>query len=110
MFVLGSPIVDWSAIWKICLAVLIAGAGVVIVYGFGLLGLKLANQPASDGGTRTTSRVTGFALSIVCGVLVIGVVVIGIYAMTQKPSSSKSKPKKSAAALTVPTHHRRLVA
>ncbi len=103
MFVLGSPIVDWSAIWKIWLVALIAGAGVVIVFGFLLLGLKFANAPRTDGTQGTTARVTGFAVSLVCGVLVIGVIALGIIAMIDKPPSPKSKPKKAAAVLTAPT-------
>ena len=43
MFLVATPIVDWSAIWKICLVTLAAGAGTVVIFGFMLLGLKLAN-------------------------------------------------------------------
>jgi hypothetical protein len=112
MFVLAasSPIVDWSAIWKICLVTLVAGGGVVVVYGFLLIGLKIANSPRDDSTQATRSRVAGFFLSFVCGVIVFGVIVVGIYAITQKPSTAKPKPKTSAAVLTAPGHQRRLVA
>jgi quinol-cytochrome oxidoreductase complex cytochrome b subunit len=103
MFVLASPIVDWSAMWKICVVALAAGAGVVVVFGFLLLGLKIANRPGTDGTQGTGSRLTGYSVSAVCGVIVIGVVVVGIYAMTKKPSSKPAKPK---AALIVPAHPR----
>jgi hypothetical protein len=95
MFVLASPIIDWSAMWKICLVALAAGAGVVVVFGFLLLGLKIANRTGTDGTHGGGSRFTGFALSAVCGVIVIGVIVVGIYAMTQKPSSKPAKPKSA---------------
>ena len=87
--------------WKICLVALAAGAGVVVVFGFLLLGMKIANRPGTDGthgthGTHGTgSRLAGYSLSAVCGVIVIGVIVVGIYAMTQKPSSKPAKPKSA---------------
>ena len=84
MFPLASPIVDWSAIWKICLVALAAGAGTVVIFGFLLLGLKFANSPAADGVHSGGSRATGLAVSAVCGVICIGIIAIGIYAMTQK--------------------------
>ncbi len=84
MAALGSAIVDWSAIWKICLVALFAGAGVVVVFGFLLLGVKFANAPQTDGSQSAAARITGYGLSVVCGAVCIGVVAIGIYAMTQK--------------------------
>ena len=99
MFVLASPIVEWSAMWKICLVALAAGAGVVVMFGFLLLGLKFANRRSSDGTLSSGSRVGGFALSLVCGLVCIGVIAVGIYAMTKKPSSTPAKPKS---ALVIP--------
>lgn len=99
MFVFATPIVDWSAMWKICLVAFAAGAGVVIMFGFVLLGLKFANRPASDSTHSAGSRLGGFALSLVCGLVCVGVIAIGIYAMTKKPSS---KPKPTKSALVVP--------
>lgn len=93
MSVLATPIIDWNAMWKICLVALVAGAGVVVAFGFLLLGLKLANRSGSAGGG---SRVGGYALSAVCGVLCLGVVVVGVYAMTKKPKSKPVKPKAAA--------------
>jgi hypothetical protein len=94
MFLLATPIVDWSAMWKIFLVAFAAGAGVVVAFGFLLLGLKVANR---QGG----ARLGGYALSAVCGVLCVGVIVVGVYAMTKKP---KSKPaaKPKVAALVIP--------
>jgi hypothetical protein len=85
MLIFGDPIVDWSAILKIVIAALIGGCGIVIVYGFLLLGVKYAGLGDDTGGTHTeTSKVVGYALAGVCAILVVGVIVLGIYAMTQK--------------------------
>ena len=78
--------IDWSAILKIVIAALIGGCGIVIVYGFLLLGVKYANRDGSGGTHGETSTVIGYALAAICAILVVGVVVLGIYAMTQKSS------------------------
>jgi hypothetical protein len=103
MFLLGTPIVDWNAMWKIFAVALAAGAGVVVAFGFLLLGVKIANRSKSDGTHSEGSRLGGYALVAVCGVLCVGVVVVGVYAMTKKPSPKPAKPK---AALITPTHPR----
>lgn len=92
MFLFGDPIVDWSAMWKICAVALAAGAGVVLAFGFVLLGLKLAQGSASGGTTDGTAaarpsaatRLAGFSMSLVFGLICAGVIAIGVYAMTQK--------------------------
>ncbi len=85
MLIFGDPIIDGSALWKIIVAALIGGCGIVIVYGFLLLGLKFAGVGDETGETETsTSRVVGYAVAGVCAILVVGVIVLGIYAMTQK--------------------------
>ncbi len=48
MTLIASSLVDWSALWEICLAALIGGSGVVIVFGFLLLGLKWATGAKSE--------------------------------------------------------------
>lgn len=96
MVLLATPIVDWSAMWKIFLVALAAGAGVVIAFGFLLLGVKIANL---SGTHNAGSRLPGLTLAAVCGALCIGVVVVGVYAMTKKPSS---KPAKTKSALVTP--------
>jgi hypothetical protein len=101
MFVLAAatPIVDWNAMWKIFLVVLIAGTGTVVVFGFLLLGLKLANRLGPKESRGEGPRAGGYLLAAACAVICIGVVVLGVYAMAKKPSS---KPAKTKAALVIP--------
>jgi hypothetical protein len=84
MLIFGDPIIDWSAILKIMIAALVGGAGIVIVYGFLLLGIKYATADGSTGTHGETSKVIGYAIAAICAILVVGVIVLGIYAMTQK--------------------------
>jgi hypothetical protein len=98
MLILASPYINWSALWKICVAALIGGAGVVIVFGFLLLGVKIANN--AKGGGREWA---GYVLAGVCGLFCVAVIGAGIYAILNKPASKKPAPKKSAAALIVPS-------
>jgi hypothetical protein len=87
MLVFGAAIINWSAILKIVIAALIGGCGIVIVYGFLLLGLKYATTATGSSGTHSeSSKVVGYALAAICAILVVGVVVLGIYAIIQKPS------------------------
>jgi hypothetical protein len=87
MLLFGDPIIDWSAILKVVIAALVGGAGIVIVFGFLLLGLKFAGVGDTSGQTHTeSSKMTGYALATICGIVVIAVIVIGIYAIIQKPS------------------------
>jgi NADH:ubiquinone oxidoreductase subunit 6 (subunit J) len=97
MLVLATPYINWSALWKICVAALVGGAGVVIVFGFLLLGVKIANN--AKGGGREWA---GYALSGVCGLFCLAVIAAGIYAILNKPVSKKPAPKKTAAALIAP--------
>lgn len=98
MLVVASPYINWAALWKICLAALVGGAGVVIVFGILLLGVKIANT--AKHGEREWA---GYALAGVCGLFCVGVIVAGIYAMVNKPTSKKPAPKKTAAALIAPS-------
>jgi hypothetical protein len=85
MLIFGDPIVDWTAIWKIIVVALIGGCGIVVVYGFLLLGLKYSGVGGDSSATETSnSRVVGYAVAGICAILVVGVIVLGIYAMTQK--------------------------
>jgi NADH:ubiquinone oxidoreductase subunit 6 (subunit J) len=90
---LAATLINWADLWKIVLAALVGGTGVVIVFGLLLLGVSRGKT-----ATRTTTRYGLYTLSGVCGVLVVAVMAVGVYAMTQKPSSAKPKPKPRAAA------------
>ena len=96
MLIVATAYINWSALWKIVLAALVGGAGVVIVFGFLLVGVKIANNAKS--GAREWA---GYALAGVCGLFCVAVIVAGIYAMINKPKS-KPAPKKTAAALIAP--------
>ncbi len=89
---LATPFIDWSALGKIALVSLFAGAGVVILFGILLLGLREADQ-----ARNTFERIAAYALSGICGLVCIAVVVVGIYAMAHKPSSKPAPKGKSAA-------------
>jgi hypothetical protein len=97
MALLASSYINWSALWKIILAALVGGAGVVIVFGFLLVGVKIANN--AKGGGREWA---GYALAGVCGLFCVAVIAAGLYAILNKPKS-KPAPKKTAAALIAPS-------
>jgi NADH:ubiquinone oxidoreductase subunit 6 (subunit J) len=97
MAIITSEFINWSALWKIVVAALIGGAGVVVLFGFLLLGVKIANNAKGGGGEWA-----GYALAGVCGFLCVAAIVVGIYAMAKKPSSKKPA-KKTAAALIAPS-------
>ena len=89
MFVLADPIINWHAMWKICLVVLVAGTGTVVAFGFVLLGLKFANRLGTAGTEATEgggARLGGYALAFACAAICIGIVFVGVYAMVNKPS------------------------
>jgi NADH:ubiquinone oxidoreductase subunit 6 (subunit J) len=98
MAVFASEFVNWSALWKIVVAAFVGGVGVVVVFGFLLYGVKIAND-AKSGGREWA----GYALAGVCGLVCVAAIVVGIYAMAEKPSSKKPAPKKTAAALIAPS-------
>lgn len=102
----SKPFIDWDALWKIILAALIGGSGVVIAFGILLVGVKRARGSENSESVRLGS----WALAGVCGAFVVAAAAIGIIAMVDKPSSSKPTPKKSAATLSVPQQRYRLVA
>jgi NADH:ubiquinone oxidoreductase subunit 6 (subunit J) len=90
---IATALINWNDLWKIILAAVVGGSGVVIVFGLMLLGIsrgKTAARPATRYGLYT--------LSGVCGFIVVAVAAVGIFAMTQKPSSAKPKPKAAAVA------------
>jgi uncharacterized membrane protein SpoIIM required for sporulation len=52
---LASPLVDGKALWEILAAGLAGGAGVVVAFGFVLIGIsRYNNAPQGDTRTRAT--------------------------------------------------------
>lgn len=80
MLVLASPIVVWSAIWKIIVASLAGGAGVAIVFGFVILGTERAQRAGEGGGARALN----YSIALVAAAFCVFAVAVGIYAMTKK--------------------------
>lgn len=94
MSTIATALINWNELWRIILTALAGGTGVVIVFGLLLLGISRGKS-----ATKPTTRYGLYALSGLCGVLVVAVAAIGIYAMTNKPLSAKPKPKAAAAKL-----------
>jgi NADH:ubiquinone oxidoreductase subunit 6 (subunit J) len=87
----ATTLVNWHELGKIALAALVGGFGVVVVFGFLLLGIS-----RGQSATRRTARYGLYALTALCGVFVIAVAAVGVYAMTQKPSTARAKPRAAA--------------
>lgn len=78
---LASAIVDWAALWKIAVAGFVAGAGLVAVYGVGVLGVVRAR---GVGGAEAEPRPAWWGVVLVAGLLCLALIAVGVYAMTQK--------------------------
>jgi uncharacterized membrane protein len=89
---IASALINWAELWKIVLVALVGGTGVVSVFGLLLLGVSRAKT-----ATRPTAQYGLYALSGLCGVIVVAVAIVGVYAMTQKSASPAPKPKASVA-------------
>lgn len=92
MTTIATALINWNELWKIVLAALLGGTGVVIVFGLLLLGISRGKTAAGS-----ITRYGLYVLSGLCGVLVVAVAAVGIYAMTQKPSSATPKPRAEPA-------------
>jgi hypothetical protein len=92
--IVATALINWQELWKIVLAALVGGTGAVIVFGVLLLGISRGKT-----ATKPIARYGLYTLSSVCGVLIVAVAAFGVYAMTQKPSSGKPKPKAAATRL-----------
>jgi NADH:ubiquinone oxidoreductase subunit 6 (subunit J) len=84
----ATALINWSDLWKIVVAALVGGSGVVLVFGLLLLGVS-----RGQSSERRTARWGLYALSALCGAFVAVVAAVGVYAMTQKPSSP-APPKR----------------
>jgi hypothetical protein len=91
MQLLATALINTSALWKIIVAALAGGAGVVIAFGILLLGLSRAKR-----ARRSTQRLAHYAITGLAGAFCLAAVVIGIYAMAKKPATPKPKTKAAA--------------
>jgi NADH:ubiquinone oxidoreductase subunit 6 (subunit J) len=72
-------LVDFTAIWQVCLIALIGGVGIVTLFSVGIVGLNAHNV------RRTRSAaVLGMAVACVCFLLSLGAVVLGVWVMLDK--------------------------
>ena len=79
MIPLADSIVDWSALFEVVWASLLAGIGVTAVYGVAILGGTRAGELRRDGNPVAATLyaiVCGIALAIVGGAIVFGIVVM----------------------------------
>ncbi|ETK35687.1 hypothetical protein [Microbispora sp. ATCC PTA-5024] len=74
-----SQYIDVDALWKVLVAGLVAGAGLVAVYALGLVGLAAART--QDG---TAARPAGVVVAVVCFALVLAGALLGLYVMLAK--------------------------
>jgi hypothetical protein len=70
--------IDLDALWKILLVGLAGGAGVVVAFGFVLLGRS--RYEAADGGVKAGA----FTMVVLGGAFCIAALVLGVVAMTHK--------------------------
>ncbi len=98
MITIATALIEWHELWRIVVAALIGGTGVVMLFGLLLLGVSRGRT-----ATRPAARYSLYALSGLCGVLIVAVAAVGVYAMTQKPSSVKPAPKPATASVAL-TH------
>jgi hypothetical protein len=92
MSTIATSLVDWTALWRIVLAALVGGTGVVVVFGLLLLCLS-----RSRTALRRRTRYGLYTVSGLCGVLIVAVAAAGLYAMTSKPSSPSPAPGPAGA-------------
>ncbi|MGZ6645123.1 MAG: hypothetical protein ACXVFT_25235 [Solirubrobacteraceae bacterium] len=77
----ASSLIDIDALWKIVVAGLAGGAGVVLAYGVVLLGRSRYAQ-ARDGDVVT--RGSAIVLAALGGILCAAALVVGFIALTKK--------------------------
>ncbi|MDQ8043797.1 MAG: hypothetical protein REI11_04290 [Patulibacter sp.] len=75
-----TPLVDWTALWKILLVALCGGVGVTAVFGFGVLRLEAfdGDRAAGRSGAATMGSAGRWGAVGLAGV------VVGILAMMHK--------------------------
>jgi hypothetical protein len=76
----ASSLIDVDALWKIVVAGFAGGAGVVLAFGFVLLG----RARYQDDGEGALSRGAYLLLAVVGAMVCAGALIIGFIAMTKK--------------------------
>jgi hypothetical protein len=77
---IASSLIDVSALWKILLVGLAGGAGVVVAFGFVLLGRSRYEAAGEAGGVKAGA----FTIAVLGGAFCIAALVLGFVAMTHK--------------------------
>lgn len=80
MNIIASALVDWSSLWKIVIACLICGSGLVLAFSCVLIGVSRGREANSAGGVRAA----GYTLATVAGAFCIAAVAFGLDAMIDK--------------------------
>lgn len=84
MTALAAQVVKWSALGNEALIALIGGVGVVVAYGFVVIGstrMGIARREGHGG-----AAIGHLALAVVGGLICVAAIVLGIIAMTHKSS------------------------
>jgi hypothetical protein len=92
MSTIATSLVNWTQLWRIVVAALVGGTGVVMVFG-----LLLLSRSRARTALRRSRRYGLYAVGGLCGVLILAVAAAGLYAMTSKPSSSSPAPAPAGA-------------
>lgn len=80
--ILASELVKWSDLGKECLIGLAGGVGVVIAWGFVVMGAARYQTARREG--REAVAIGGLSLAVIGGLICLGAIVVGIIAMTHK--------------------------
>ncbi|WP_182874878.1 hypothetical protein [Microbispora sp. H10670] len=81
-----SQYIDFAVLWKVLLAGLLGGAGLVAVYALGLAALAAGRvYDAPDRGSGTSAaRAAGTVVAVACFGLVLAGALLGLYVMLTK--------------------------
>ncbi len=96
MTTLATALINTTALWKIILASLLGGVGVVVAFGLILLGLSKGSR--AKGAGRPAEQAGYYVLTALCCLFCVAAVGFGIYAMVNKPSSPAPKPARTPSA------------
>lgn len=84
MVVIASALIQWDAMVKILLIGIVAGAGLVTVFSFGLVALSASGYIEPADGSATKKNVLALLVSGLCFLTVIGGALFGIWEIFNK--------------------------